>query len=257
MSCNPKTVSKTDGRRFLQEAFAKQQNLLAAQLALAEYSVTHPTKRGDVAERHFINILRKYLPDRYSVDSGIVLDSNGQTSDQIDIVIYDRQYTPTLLDQYDHKYVPAEAVYGVLEVKPIFNSEYLTYASKKAASVRRLHRTSIPIHWAGKDPIAPKPPIDPIAGLITAKMEWSGGFDQTFKNCLAQLNGDTRIDCGLAVEGHSFDIYNGPDKMTFGPKDNALVFFLFRLLKRLQTFATVPAADWSAYAAQLAHEIED
>ena len=54
--------------------------------------------------------LRKYLPNRYAVAQGIVVDSNGATSDQIDIIIFDPQYTPTLLDQQSHRFVPAEAV---------------------------------------------------------------------------------------------------------------------------------------------------
>jgi len=90
-----------------------------------------------------------YLPKRYAADSAIVIDSTGRTSDQMDVVIYDPQYTPTLLDQHDHKYIPAEAVYAVMEVKPTVNKSYLDYAGKKAASVRRLKRTSIPIPHAG------------------------------------------------------------------------------------------------------------
>ena len=48
------------------------------------------------------------------------------------VVIYDPQYTPTLLDQHDHKYVTAEAVYAVMEVKPTVNKGLLDYAGKKA-----------------------------------------------------------------------------------------------------------------------------
>jgi hypothetical protein len=36
-----------------------------------------------------------------------------------------------------------------------------------------------------------------------------------------------------------------------GPKNNALAFFAFRLLAKLQSLATVPAVDWMAYANQL------
>ena len=90
----------------------------------------------------------EYLPKRYAVDSAIVIDSNGKTSDQMDVVIYDPQYTPTLLDQHDHKYIPAEAVYAVMEVKPTVNKGYLDYAGKKAASVRRLNLTSAQISEA-------------------------------------------------------------------------------------------------------------
>ena len=80
--------------------------------------------------------LRKYLPNRYAVAQGIVVDSNGATSDQIDIIIFDPQYTPTLLDQQSHRFVPAEAVYGVLEAKPVISKQNLEYAGDKAASVR-------------------------------------------------------------------------------------------------------------------------
>src|SRR5262249_53722384 len=125
-----KALSNDDGRRFLQEAFLKDQNVLAAHLQFAESSITHSGKRGEVTERHFLDAMRRYLPRRYSVDSAIVIDSFGHTSDQIDIVVFDQQFTPVLLDQQNHKYVPAEAVYAVLEVKPTFNKEYLHYAGE-------------------------------------------------------------------------------------------------------------------------------
>jgi hypothetical protein len=59
------------------------------------------------------------------------------------------QYTPSLLDQQKHRYVPAEAVYAVFEVKPSINWDYLIYAGEKADSVRILERTSIEIPHAG------------------------------------------------------------------------------------------------------------
>src|SRR5271170_2460867 len=113
---SPKMLSKTDGKIFIQDSFAAQQAVMKAQLDLSRKSITHMGERGEVDERYVLQILRQYLPDRYSVESGIVIDSFGGTSDQIDVVIFDRQYTPTLLDQHDHKYIPAEAVYGVFEV---------------------------------------------------------------------------------------------------------------------------------------------
>src|SRR4051794_8577591 len=106
---NPKTLSKTNGRQFIQDSFAGQQAVLKSQLDFSRQSITHMGERGEVDERHVIQILRQYLRDRYSVESGIVIDSKGGTSDQIDVVIFDRQYTPTLLDQHEHKYIPAEA----------------------------------------------------------------------------------------------------------------------------------------------------
>ncbi len=245
-----KAMSEQDGKRFLQDAFQKDQAVLAAQLEFAERSITHDGKRGEVAENHFLDALRRYLPRRYSASSAIVIDSLGRTSDQIDVVIYDQQFTPVLLDQQHHKYVPAEAVYAVLEVKPTINREYLRYAGAKAASVRKLHRTTCPIPHAGGTYPAKK--LFPItAGLIAPKIEWAEGFGATFVSNHAELTGDQQIDCGLALNGGAFDLFAGPGQLTYGPSKHALIFFLFRLLQRLQSLGSVPAIDWNAYAAHL------
>jgi hypothetical protein len=248
---NPaKELSDYDGRRFLQEAFHKDQTVLAANLEFAEHSITHDGKRGDVAENHFLDGLRRYLPHRYSASSAIVIDSLGHTSDQIDIVIYDQQFTPVLLDQRHHKYVPAEAVYAVLEVKPTINRDYLQYAGGKAASVRRLYRTSCPIPHAGGT-YPPKVLFPIIAGLVAAKIDWAEGFGATFIANHNELTGDKALDCGLALDRGAFDLFAGAGAITYAPPKNALIFFLFRLLQRLQSLGSVPAIDWNAYAAHL------
>ena len=201
--------------------------------------------------KHFLETLSAYLPNRYAVDSAIVIDCNGQTSDQMDVVIYDPQYTPCLLDQHDHKYIPAEAVYAVLEVKPEINANYLNYAGKKAESVRRLHRTSIPIPHAGGKPYPPKDLFPITSGLIAADVSWKDDFGKSFMKQLAALKGQRQLDCVLAVGTASFDVFETKPRIVEGK--NALVFFLFRLLQKLQSLGTVPAIDWNAYASQLAN----
>lgn len=249
MTCLAKTESETNGRFFLQRAFAHQQEVLRTQLKLAEFSITHDGKRGDVAEHHFISILRRFLPSRYQVDSAIVIDSQGRTSDQIDVVIYDRQYTPTLLDQQQHKYIPAEAVYAALEVKPEINKPYLDYAGKKIASVRRLHRTSAAITDIRgiNSPNAHKPIL---GGILAAKVGWTDGLGASFLANHGELTPECGLQCGLAVDGGSFDLFAGPGTFTFGPTENGLIFFLFRLLNQLRVMGTVPAIDGNAYAEQ-------
>lgn len=249
MSNPAKHLSETDGKAFLQKAFATEQILVSAQLA-SSGRIAHSGDMGEVNEQHFIKMLRKYLPDRYTVEKAIILDSLGHTTDSIDIVVFDRQYTPTLLDNDKHRYVPAEAVYAVFECKPTINKAYLEYAADKAASVRRMHRTSVPIPHAGGTYPA-KPQIDLVAGILAHDVDWAGGFGESFKKSHSELTGDRRLDCGLAVSGASFDTFDGD--YAFGPQNNALVFFLFRLLTRLQSVGTVPAVDWSAYARQLSH----
>jgi hypothetical protein len=169
----------------------------------------------------------------------------------MDVVIYDCQYTPCLLDQHDHKYIPAEAVYAVLEVKPEINSKYLKYAGGKAKSVRCLHRTSIPIPHAGGAPYPPKALFPITAGLIAAGITWKDGFGKTFTKQIGALKDDRRLDCVLAVSSAAFDVFEKKSLIVGG--NNALVFFLFRLLQKLQSLGTVPAIDWNAYASQLAN----
>ena len=181
--------------------------------------------------------------------SGIVIDSTGATSDQIDVVIYDNQYTPTLLDQQSHRFVPAEAVYAVFEVKPTVNKGYLEYAGKKAESVRKLRRTTIPIiHAGGEYPAKTLFPI--VAGIVASTIDWASGFAvEAFKENYSSLSELQKLDCGLAVSGSVFDVYSG--SFEIGPSEQSLAHFIFRLLQKLQSLGTVPAIDWNSYAAAL------
>lgn len=241
--------SRLHGREFLQTAFALEQCKLHADLR-SSASIVHDGDRGEVNERHFIDAFRRYLPGRYTVDKAAVLDSQGQTSDSIDLVVYDRQYTPAMLDSDKHRYVPAEAVYAVFECKSSVSKNSLEYAADKAASVRRLVRTSVGIpHAGGEHP--PKKHFGIVAGLLAADMDWSDGFGSTFRGSHELLNGERHVDCGLAVSGHAFDVFGGARDYAFCTGSNALIFFLFRLLNKLQSLGTVPAIDWNAYAGQL------
>jgi len=252
---NPnKARSTIDGKTFLREALALEQTVLASQLRLSLQSITHSGTAGEVNEEHFIGLLKRYLPNRYGVDQGIVIDSTGATSDQIDIIIYDPQYTPPLLDQQTHRYVLAEAVYAVLEVKPAINKDYLKYAGNKARSVRCLSRTSIPIpHAGGTYPAKPLFPI--LAGIVAVRAEWSDGLKSSaFSEALQALQGDQLLSIGVALEDHAFDLSSTPGSPSFSDAiEGSLAWFLFNLLRRLQELGTCPAVDWNRYRDVLSH----
>jgi hypothetical protein len=248
-----KEKSKLEGKQYLQDSFALEQKLLLTKLELSSQSITHSGTLGEVNEQHFIEVLRKYLPRRYAIDTAIVIDCCGATSDQIDVVVYDHQYTPTLLDQESHRFVPAESVYAVFEVKPKINKQYLSYAGDKAQSVRNLTRTTIPIvHAGGKFPA--KPLFSIVAGIIAANIEWTEGFNSdAFNSALAELESLRQLDCGLAVSGGCFDTYQG--KIKLGPTHHGLAYFIFRFLEKLQSLGTVPAIDWNIYASVLSKNL--
>lgn len=228
----------------LRDSLISVQKVLEAKLDLAKMSLPHAPSKGEVTEDHWVDVFRSYLPNRYEVSSGFVVDSDGSRSQQIDLIVYDRQYTPTLLDQQDQRYIPVEAVYAVFEVKQHIDKEYLDYAGEKAKSVRTLKRTSVPISHAG-GVYPPKEPFPIIAGIVAQKAGWSDGLGKAFEQNLPS-KGLAFIDCGCALTCGTFDHYDGELKII--SDEIALIYFLFRLLGKLQSLGTVPAIDWMAYA---------
>ncbi len=80
-------------------------------------SFGHPGTKGDASESVWLELFKKYLPERYSADTAHVVDSNGDFSEQIDVVIFDRQYTPFIFRYEGKVIIPAESVYAVFEAK--------------------------------------------------------------------------------------------------------------------------------------------
>lgn len=109
----------------------------------------HPGTKGDASESVWLELLTAYLPQRYQAAKAHVVDSRGVFSDQIDVVVFDRQYSPFIFKYQEETIIPAESVYAVFEAKQSINASQVSYAHKKVASVRRLHRTSLPIPHAG------------------------------------------------------------------------------------------------------------
>ncbi len=119
------------------------------QLEIARQSFAHPGVKGDASEEVWLTLLRTYLPARYDAIKAHVVDSKGKFSDQIDIVVRDKQYSPFIFYFRDQAVVPAESVYAVFEAKQTVDATLIEYAESKAESVRKLHRTSLPIPTPG------------------------------------------------------------------------------------------------------------
>lgn len=101
----------------LHNLFLGLQDQMTSRLLTNREHITHPGTKGDASELCWLEMLKNYLPQRYRAEKAFVLDSEGKLSDQIDIVIFDRQYSPFLFNQDDALYVPAESVYATIEVK--------------------------------------------------------------------------------------------------------------------------------------------
>lgn len=205
----------------------------------------HPVAKGEASETVWLELL-KYLPERYRADTAFIVDSEGRFSDQIDIVVYDRQYTPFILKQDGHAIIPAESVYAAFEAKQAINAGQVAYAQAKIASVRALKRTSLPIPHAGGT-YPPKPLHHITGGLLTFESEWSPPMGDALQQALTTGTQDNRLDLGcIAAHGHFARRTDGDyDLVAEGRPATA---FLFELIARLQSTATVPMIDIRAYA---------
>lgn len=235
----------------LRPLFSGLQRQMESALSLTREMIDHPSTMGDASEATWLKMLQGYLPKRYQAAKAIVLDSNENCSDQIDVVIFDRQYSPFLLNHEGALYVPAESVYAVFEAKQEISKDLLSYAADKAASVRRLHRTSAPIVQAGGNIDRPKPPPRIIAGILALDSAWNPPLGDACRATLNTLSGDRLLDMGCIIRGGTFHVLEKPCgdvHVEVRDRDAALVSFFLGLLQSLQRMGTVPAMDIAAYA---------
>ncbi len=230
----------------IRDIFLGLQEQMRAKLSLNRKILTHPVAKGDATELEWIDMLSAYLPSRYRTDRAFVIDYEGSISEQIDIVIYDRHYSPFILKQNGATYIPAESVYAVIEVKPTLNPASIEYASKKAASVRRLKRTAASIVHAGGKIDTPKNPFNVLAGLLTI----DGKCSPALETKLTKLIPEKFLHFGCSLDHVSFWFkQQGGDNYSFkkSSQSEALIFFFLNLLSELQQLGTVSAIDMSSY----------
>ena len=260
----------------LRELFNGLQTQMLASLNVDRVFIEHPGSKGDATEQRWIDFLRTYLPDRYKVDKAIVIDSTGNVSEQMDIVIYDAIYTPFIFNQDGFMYIPAESVYAVFEVKQDVKG-YIDYAAQKVESVRRLKRTSVEMVNSGRRTSA-RPLTKIIGGILTTTSSYTG--TETVSKQLKELKGYQTLDLGCLCDTGSFHVdykETRPDgidqtknefieqvyesrevnEIIFSDKKVSLFTFFLQLVSYLKSIGTVPAIDINAYLNAIDERIDE
>lgn len=228
----------------LAKAYTAKQDHMLTGLGLMPQFTDHPGTKGDATEEQWVSVLREFLPQRYGVGPIFAIDSLGQQSGQIDIAIFDRQYSPLFFEQGDVRFVPVESVYAVCEVKPRMNKENLDYARDKVASVRRLHRTSAEIWHAGGTYPPQDPEAKPILGVfLSTDLDWGDIRGAAAVGSITEPQ-PTGLDLGIAVRGGAFDQTDG---VAYSPGGQELIWFATRLYRALSRLGTALAIDLDAY----------
>lgn len=273
------------GHVELKQLFEGLQRQMTAQLSTDRNFITHPGSKGDALENTWIDWLRKYLPNRYSIEKAIIIDSEGNTSDQIDVVVYDNWYTPFIFTQNGFHYIPAEGVYAVFEVKPNISKQYIEYAGQKIASVRKLKRTSTNMINSGKK-YNPRQLTEIVGGFLCSTND--GNYKQsTIEGWLRNCKGINSIDLGCIADFAAFYVdhnslvdYNSNNptvagevnymdyisdyyeqrvmrSVKFSKQENSLVCFSLQLSQYLQqSIGTIAAIDFQAYLDNIGEKID-
>lgn len=229
----------------LTQLLASLHDDIQQRLTTARKAIAHPGAKGDASEGVWLELLEKYLPQRYSATSAHVVDSKGSFSDQIDVVVFDRQYSPFIFHYAGQKIIPAESVYAVFEAKQTVDAQLIEYAQAKVASVRALHRTSLPIPYAaGTYP--PKPLLPILGGILALGSEWSPPLGNPLRDALARGASEGRLDLGC-VAAHGIFQVASDGSYGVAAEGKPATAFLFELIARLQAIATVPMIDVRAY----------
>ena len=237
----------------LNSLFQTTQKRMIAELAGLRETVNHGGTLGDETELAWRNFLARNLPNRYQVCDGFVVDAEGWRSDQMDVIVFDRQYSPPLFTGGSVQYIPAEAVYAVFEVKQRIDPKNLRLACLKAASVRSLGRTSAAIPSADGT-LAPKPLHRILGGILALSNSYSSGFGRALEHMMGQVPEQQRLDIGCALNHGSFTVNYSEtvvENIEESPAELSLVSLLLHLLAGLQAIGTVPAIDYSAYVGAL------
>jgi len=113
----------------------------------ASKEINHNGVKGTVREESLRDFLIQYLPKKYSVGTGVIVNERGTQSKQQDIFIYDSFNSPVLFNTDSIRYMPIESIYSTIEVKSTLAKKDLEQAVENIQSVKRLvfkHYSLIP-----------------------------------------------------------------------------------------------------------------
>lgn len=83
-----------------------------------DFASNHGGLTGDSREVMWLEFFRKIIPKKYSLAQGvIIIDSEGNHSNEVDIAVFDEQYTPYVFQHNSLKFIPIEAVAVAIECK--------------------------------------------------------------------------------------------------------------------------------------------
>jgi len=104
--------------------------------------IISPDSRGFGREAIIVKFLRNFLPKSFGITRGQIIDSNGNMSNEIDIVIYDALKTPIIYRAGDYRIVPIEGVYAVIFVETFLEQDRFIRLIGTIKNIKNLSKTA-------------------------------------------------------------------------------------------------------------------
>ncbi len=95
--------------------------------------------KGRAREIFVTELLQPFLNPSMGICTGIIIDSKGNHSNQIDIIIYDKNIIPPSMLTAGEGIIPCESALATIEVKSNINSKELSKSVDNAFSIKYLN----------------------------------------------------------------------------------------------------------------------
>lgn len=132
--------SKSSNISRYRSSLNSQQKKLIESITEAKEEIPHSGEKGREIEEKIRKDLVRVLPGKIGVSHGFVIDSNNNSSNQMDIVLYDKMNTPKIYNGDSVQIFPVESTYACGEIKTTLDSHRLEDVFKKCLSYKTLNR---------------------------------------------------------------------------------------------------------------------
>jgi hypothetical protein len=149
---------------------------LKSEVDLLNQIIPHNLTKGTENEQSLKKVVGSFIPRKYSLGSGIIIDSFGNQSRQADLVIYDSHIYPNLFSQSSTTIFPVETVIATIEVKTYLDNAKLKDVFQNTNSIRQLkhYEDTISLNQPDKDhpiKIMQYPTRPPLTGLFAFRVD--------------------------------------------------------------------------------------
>lgn len=111
---------------------------VTSRLRAAQQFVSHPGTRGTLAENLLRESIREFLPQRWAVGTGFIMNEDGDRSNQVDLLIYDQLTTSPIYRDGELAILSPGTAHLAVEVKSSLDSKEIPTAFNNICSVKRI-----------------------------------------------------------------------------------------------------------------------